>query len=98
MPAPGNFRPSWFHSRDYGLVVANPFGKKAMTAPENPAVSPDATVVNKGEPFRIAYGVFVFASKKSAPDNSTAYEWFQELLTDGEGPEPPLEILSAATK
>jgi len=31
MPDPANFRPSWFHNRDYGLMVANPFGRRALT-------------------------------------------------------------------
>jgi len=60
MPAPGNFRPSWFHTRDYGLLVANAFGKKSMTGAEDAAVLPDSTAVNKGEPFALAYGVYVF--------------------------------------
>ena len=27
---PENFRPSWFHARDYGLLEANPFGRQAF--------------------------------------------------------------------
>jgi len=30
VPHAGKFRPSWFHARDYGLLVANPFGRKAF--------------------------------------------------------------------
>ena len=30
MPSPGNFRPCWWHNRDYGVFVANPFGRAAM--------------------------------------------------------------------
>lgn len=30
LAAPTNFRPSWWHNRDYGLCVANPFAKAAM--------------------------------------------------------------------
>jgi hypothetical protein len=59
MVAPENFRPSWFHTRNYGLIVANPFGRKAMTGPEDAAVAPDATVVKKGETFRLGFGVWV---------------------------------------
>lgn len=79
MPGPDNFRPSWFHSRDYGLVVANPFGKKSMTAPDDASVPPDSTVAPPGAEFQFAFGVYVFAGK-GAPDNASAYEWFQELL------------------
>ncbi len=28
--SPTNFRRSWWHNRDYGLCVANPFAKAAM--------------------------------------------------------------------
>ncbi len=31
MPHPGNFRPCWYHARDYGFVAANPFGRKSLT-------------------------------------------------------------------
>jgi hypothetical protein len=30
MTDPANFRPAWWHNRDYGLMVANPFGQEAM--------------------------------------------------------------------
>jgi len=67
IPAPGNFRPSWFHSRDYGLIVANPFARKAMTAPDDDNAAPDKTVVRKGEGFRLGFGVFVFSVPKDTP-------------------------------
>lgn len=44
-PGSNNFRPSWFHNRDYGLLVANPFGKKSMTAPNDDSVAPDSTPI-----------------------------------------------------
>lgn len=91
MPGPGNFRPSWFHSRDYGLVLANPFGKKAMTAADDKNVAPDATIVPKGEVFRLTYGVCLFSSKEE-PDNATVYEWFQHLLTQCAPPTAPLDV------
>ena len=30
MPDPKNPHPSWWHNRDYGVFVSNPFGRKAM--------------------------------------------------------------------
>ncbi|MBI2424249.1 MAG: PmoA family protein [Candidatus Hydrogenedentes bacterium] len=60
MPGPENFRPSWFHVRDYGLILANPFGKKAMTGPDDPMVFPDHTERSKGTPMRLSFGVYIF--------------------------------------
>ncbi|MCC6153857.1 MAG: PmoA family protein [Candidatus Hydrogenedentes bacterium] len=91
MPGPKNFRPSWYHSRDYGLVVANPFGKKAMTGTKRPDMQPDVTVVPKGEVLRLTFGTLVFVSN-SEPDNATAYDWFNELLSQCEPPKVPLEL------
>ena len=34
MPGPGNFGRSWFQARDYGLLVANPFGRRYFTGGE----------------------------------------------------------------
>ncbi len=59
-PAPYNFRASWFHNRDYGLMVANPFGLKSMTAPSDNTVSPDATALQEDQVFSLGYAVCVF--------------------------------------
>lgn len=43
-PSPRNFRPCWFHARDYGFVTANPFGEQAFTQTKQPSrivVEPD---------------------------------------------------------
>lgn len=60
-PDPANFRPSWFHSRDYGLIVANPFGKKSLTAPNDPKASPDSTPLVPGMPLQVGFAVAVFS-------------------------------------
>ncbi|MFA6240209.1 MAG: DUF6807 family protein [Candidatus Hydrogenedentales bacterium] len=81
MPDPQNFRVSWFHSRDYGLIVANPFGKKAMTAPKDNAVAPDSTVVRKGEPFRLGFGIYIFGvPADKEPNLGSAYDKFLKLI------------------
>lgn len=55
MTAPSNFRPSWFHARDYGLLTANPFGRRAFTDQ-----SASIVTVEKGERFRLEFGVYLF--------------------------------------
>ena len=52
---PDNFRPSWFHARDYGLLVANAFGRRAFHRGE-----PSSIVVSPGDTFLLRYGVFVY--------------------------------------
>ena len=56
VPDPINFRRSWFHARDYGLLVANPFGQKAFTRGEASQV-----VVKKGERLVLRFGVLLHA-------------------------------------
>ena len=51
-----NFRMPWWHARDYGLLVANPFGRNAMTRGEKSRI-----VVKKGEVFRLRFGVLVYS-------------------------------------
>lgn len=47
---PDNFRPSWWHNRDYGLLVANPFGRAALTGGERSCVE-----VVPGKPLRLLF-------------------------------------------
>jgi len=80
MVHPGNFRPSWFHSRDYGLIVANPFGKKAMTGPDDDAVPADSTTVDASETFRLRFGVAIFSLPGDRqPDLASLYEEYLSL-------------------
>ena len=67
MADPANFRPSWFHARDYGLIVANPFGRKALTKGEESKL-----VVRRGETFRIRFGVVLHASSTTHPTDIDA--------------------------
>jgi hypothetical protein len=54
MTDPANFRPSWWHNRDYGLMVANPFGQEAMKQGAKSSVT-----VQRGEPFRLRFGAAI---------------------------------------
>ena len=49
---PGNFRSSWWHNRDYGLMVANPFGRAAMK--QGPA---SQVTVQPNQTLRLRFGV-----------------------------------------
>ncbi len=72
MQHPKNFRAAWYHARDYGLIVANPFGKKALVGGETSKV-----IVKKGETFRLRYGVFVHAADVNAkPDLAGEYQLY----------------------
>lgn len=54
MAGPDNFRPSWWHNRDYGVIVANAFGRAAMKQGERSEVK-----VAKGERLRLVYGAML---------------------------------------
>jgi hypothetical protein len=68
MPDPKNFRRSWFHARDYGLVEANPFGRNAFTKGEKSRV-----VVKEGETLRLRFGVLIWSGR---PELEAAYRDF----------------------
>lgn len=50
IPSADNFRGSWWHNRDYGVFVANPFGRAAMQQGEASRI-----VVPRGEEFQISF-------------------------------------------
>lgn len=66
MPNPKNFRPSWFHARNYGLLVANPFGQNAFTKSDKSRVA-----VNQGDEFKLRFGVLVYEG--NSPEIDVAY-------------------------
>jgi len=77
MPDPNNFRRSWYHARDYGLVVANPFGRNAMTRGEKSKVA-----VREGEAFHLGYGVFIYAAPAGAKvDIDAAYRDYLKIIS-----------------
>jgi hypothetical protein len=72
MPHPTNFRRSWFHARDYGVLVANPFGQHAFTQGEKSKV-----LVKKGKTFRLRFGILVHSGNF---DVAAAYnDWLTTL-------------------
>jgi hypothetical protein len=72
---PANFRASWMHARDYGVIVANPFGRKAFTEGEASKV-----IVEPGEKLRLRYGVWLHDGPKDTSfELKAAYEEFLKL-------------------
>ena len=69
MASPRNFRPAWWHVRDYGLAVANPFGRAALGRGE-----PSRVFVRPGEPLRLTFGVM-------ARGTGTAADAWRAFLT-----------------
>lgn len=76
---PDNFRPSWMHARDYGVLVANPFGRKAFR--KGPA---SKVVVKPGSSFRLRNGVLVHADAQGKrPDLKAAFADYIRFAQSG---------------
>lgn len=82
MPHPDNFRRSWFHVRDYGLMLANPFGRKALTGGDKSSVA-----VKPGETLRLRFGVFIHDAP-SAEEYSPA-DAYRDYLDETQSPNAP---------
>ena len=78
MPDPANFRPSWFHARNYGNLLANPFGRKSFGKGEASKV-----VVSPGDRFRLRFGVLLHvAPAEDKMDLSAAYADYLRLIEE----------------
>jgi len=77
MPHPDNFRRSWMHVRDYGLVVANPFGQRAFTKGEASRIE-----IKPGDKLRLRFGVLAYATgDASGFDPGKVHETYVRLAT-----------------
>jgi len=54
MASEKNFRESWWHNREYGVFVANPFGREAMKQGARSAIT-----VAKGKALKITFGALI---------------------------------------
>jgi putative heme-binding domain-containing protein len=72
MASDNNFRESWWHNRDYGVFVANPFGREAMKQ------GPRSTLtIAQGESLKVTFGAFIHDERPFDPDAEFAE--FQKL-------------------
>ena len=70
MSHPSNFRPAWWHNRDYGVFVANPFGRAAMKQGAR-----DTTTVKKGTSLILRFAAALHASPAGrSVDPETFYQ------------------------
>ena len=70
MPHPDNFRPCWWHARDYGFVTANPFGRAAFDAGPSSKV-----VVRPSSHLRLRFGIRIHvAANEDDVDLPAAYQ------------------------
>ncbi len=75
---PENFRRSWFHARDYGLLLANPFGRKAFG--KGPA---SELTVGPNKPLRLCHGVLLHAnSGDKRPDFGQVFKEYVRLCEE----------------
>jgi len=71
-----NPRAPWWHARDYGLLVANPFGRNAMTGGQKSRV-----VVRRGDKLELRFGVLVHSSaRESDVDIGAVFSRFSPLV------------------
>ncbi len=60
VPATFNPHPSWWHNRDYGVFVSNPFGRKAMKQGEASRIE-----VKQGTTYRLKHSIILHESREA---------------------------------
>jgi hypothetical protein len=71
IPGETNFRKSWWHNRDYGVIVANAFGRRAMKQGE-----PSQHRIPQGKTFELGYRVVIHTyPNESASLSELAKQW-----------------------
>jgi len=76
MPDPKNFRQSWYHARDYGLIAANPFGRKKVAGLDRQDV-----LVKKGEKFHLGFAVAIYSAPKGSKiDRNAMYQDYVKAI------------------
>lgn len=78
MGHPDNFGRPWWHARDYGVLVCNPFARNDLGRGEKSRIQ-----VKKGTKFRIRYGVSLHSGTKPMDviGLNTAYEDYLEAAS-----------------
>ncbi|MBP7051739.1 MAG: PmoA family protein [Phycisphaerae bacterium] len=79
MPDPRNVSLCRWHTRDYGLMVANPFARSAFK--KGPA---NRTEVASGASFRLRFGILIHAARSEEGfDPAVAHHDYLEAITNG---------------
>ncbi|MFP6692918.1 MAG: DUF6807 family protein, partial [Pirellulales bacterium] len=73
MASPKNFRQSWWHNRDYGVFVANPFGRAAMKQGAKSQV-----LVKQGQSLRLVFAALLHDAAEFDP--AVEYRHLLEVL------------------
>lgn len=66
-----NFRESWWHNRDYGVFVANPFGREAMKQGAKSSVE-----IAEGQSLQLRFGALIHDGQQM--DLADEYKFFLE--------------------
>ncbi len=86
MPDLRNVAACRWHLRDYGLMVANPFGQSVFK--KGPAKK---TAVMSGQPFHLRFGILIHASRtEDAFDPEAAYQDYLKITQTLNSPVPPV--------
>jgi hypothetical protein len=75
MDHPGNFKPSRYHVRDYGLFAISPFGDADYTGKK---VDTPPHELKAGESVRLRYGAYIHQGDTKSADVAGAFKTFTE--------------------